>query len=44
MIPLHEGIRLLPAHDYPAGHTPGLADNNFAVGPRAAQPPFLGRD
>jgi hypothetical protein len=32
MIPLHEGIRLLPAHDYPADHTPGPADNNFAVG------------
>ena len=23
MIPLHEGIRLLPAHDYPADHPPG---------------------
>ena len=23
MIPLHEGIRLLPAHDYPADHAPG---------------------
>jgi hypothetical protein len=32
MIPLHEGIRLLPAHDYPADHTPGPADDNFAVG------------
>jgi hypothetical protein len=32
MIPLHEGIRLLPAHDYPADHTPGPADNNFAAG------------
>jgi hypothetical protein len=31
MIPLHEGIRLLPAHDYPAD-TPGRADDNFAVG------------
>ncbi len=32
MIPLHQGIRLLPAHDYPADHTPGPADDNFAVG------------
>ena len=32
MIPLHEGIRLLPAHDYPADHTPGPTDDNFAVG------------
>ncbi len=31
MIPLHEGIRLLPAHDYPADHTPGPADDNFAA-------------
>jgi hypothetical protein len=22
MIPLHQGIRLLPAHDYPDEHTP----------------------
>lgn len=32
MIPLHEGIRLLPAHDYPADHTPGPADDSVAVG------------
>ena len=32
MIPLHEGIRLLPAHDYPADHTPGPTDDNFAAG------------
>jgi hypothetical protein len=32
MIPLHEGIRLLPAHNYPAGHTSGSADDNVAVG------------
>jgi hypothetical protein len=32
MIPLHEGIRLLPAHNYPADHTPGSADDNFVVG------------
>jgi len=44
MIPLHEGIRLLPAHDYPAGPTPGLAGGDYAAGPLAAQPPFPGRD
>jgi hypothetical protein len=32
MIPLHEGIRLLPAHNYPADYTPGSADDNFAGG------------
>jgi hypothetical protein len=32
MIPLHEGIRLLPAHDYPADPGPGHADGTFAVG------------
>ncbi len=32
MIPLHAGIRLLPAHDYPADHTPGPTDDNLAVG------------
>jgi hypothetical protein len=33
-----------PAHDYPAGHTPGLAGHNFAGGALAAPPAFLGRD
>lgn len=32
MIALPEGIRLLPAHDYPADHTAGPAHDNRAVG------------
>jgi hypothetical protein len=30
MIPLHQGIRLLPAHDYPDEHTPRAADDSRA--------------